>query len=121
MKHRWTAIALIVVGLYSIYAWRFGDWTPNIKGQVWNLSGSFYRLFLLSLILIAYRSTAMRLATLLMILFDLVIASCTGAWLVYRWEIVPGQGCTERLHIPLGFIGAALGLVLLLWISEKNK
>ncbi len=121
MKHWLTAITLLCVGMYAIYAWRFGDWSPNIKGQVWNLSGSFYRLFLLSLILVAYRSTAMRLATLLMILFDLVIAGCTTGWLIYRWEIIPGQGCTERLAIPLGVIGAALGLALLLWITESNK
>ncbi len=105
--------------MYAVYAWRFGDWTPSIKGQVWNLSGSIYRLFLLLLVLIAYRSTAMRLVTLLLILFDLVISGCTGAYLVYRWEIVPGQGCTENLHIHLGVIGAGLGLALLLWITEK--
>ena len=119
MKHKWTAIALLLVGMYAIYAWRFGDWSPAVKGQVWNLTGSFYRLFLLSLILVAYRSVAVKLVTLLLILFDLVISGCTAAYLIYRWEIVPGQGCTEQLHIPIGIIGALLGLAILLWITEK--
>lgn len=121
MKHRYTAITLLLIGMYAVYAWQFGDWTPRIKGQVWNLSGSIYRLFLLSLILVAYRSTAMRFATLLMILFDLVIAGCTTGWLIYRWEIIPGQSCTERLSLPLGVLAVVLGLVLLLWITERTK
>jgi hypothetical protein len=114
-----TALVLLFVGLFSAYSWQAVD-DPKTAGYVWSLSGSAYRILLLSLLVVAIRSTAFRLVCGLLILFDTIATACTALYLLSPWPTVLGQSCTSRLNIPLGVIGAVSGLVLLLLILNRK-
>ncbi len=107
------------MGLFSAYSWQMVD-DPKIAGHVWTLSGSAYRLLLLSLLVVAVRSTTFRLVCGLLIIFDTVATACTALYLLNPWPTVPGQSCTSRLHMPLGMIGAVSGLALLISILRHK-
>jgi hypothetical protein len=93
---------------------------PKIAGVVWNLSGSGLRLLLLLLIVVAFRSRAMTAVCALMIAGELVVSGCSIAYLYSPWPTIPGQSCTARLDLPLGVMGAVLGLVLVLAIVRRR-
>ncbi len=114
-----TSLLLLLTGLFAAYSWQMVDDT-RIAGHIWTLSGSAYRLFLLSLLVVAIRLTAFRLVCGLLIVFDTVATACTALYLLNPWTTVPGQSCTSRLNMPLGIIGAVSGLALLISILRHK-
>lgn len=118
MRYRCLAIILLLAGLLHSYLWEMVD--PKLSGLVWNLSGSALRLLLLLLIAISFQSAAMRLVCWLLIAGEMVTTACTAAYLIRPWLTVAGESCTARANLPLGVLGAVIGLALILSLVKKN-
>lgn len=121
MRHGWTAISLLIVGLLCTYLWQIIGGDQLRIGQIWNISGAIYRMFLLSIIAIAYRSREITIVAILLFAFDLLVVGCTGIYMFSPWPSGPEEEfCSTRLGIPLGVCGALLGLAILLNIVRRR-
>lgn len=117
--HRWTALILLLVGLAAAYLWQVTAFDP---AYVWNASGATYRVLLLGLVAVAYKSTPVRLVCLLLSGCDLMVAGCSIAYLIQPWQVSPDQElCSSRLNMPLGLVGAVLALGLVIYIVRGKK
>lgn len=112
MKYRGIAIALLLGCLFNTFAWQLAE--PKLMGHVWSLSGSLLRLLLIGLVAVAFRSKWIALVALFMAGEELIVLGCTTAFLVNPWIPIPGESCTARLNLPLGVLGAVLGLAILI-------
>lgn len=121
MRHARSAALLLSAGLLAAYAWQLGDFTPAVRGQVWNVSGAGLRLVLLGFVAVAYPSRSMRAVCALLATFDVMVAGCGVAFLWRPWPIVPGQSCAAQLHLPLGVLGALAGLALMVAIVRGPR
>lgn len=126
MKHRTLATVLLVIGCVVAYFWqvvqKLGVNDPDVLGQVWNLSTSVYRVGLLTLVALAYRSKVVLSVTALLSAFDLMVAGCSAMWLYEPWEVYPGQElCSTRFHFPLGLLGAVIALILVINIVRGKR
>lgn len=119
MPHKWTALGLLLAGLAAAYLWQM---TPLDPAHVWNASGAAYRVLLLCLVAVAYRSIAVAWVCLLLSVFDLMVAGCSTAFLYSPWPILPDQElCSTELNVPLGLVGAVTALGLLIFIVRDKK
>lgn len=126
MRHRCTAFALLLLGLFVAFVWTIPNhlWPLDreMVGQVWNASGAVLRIGTFLLLIVAYRTWEMVAVCCLLMTFDLMVAGCSLAFLYSPWVIDPSQeACSQRLHIPLGIVGALIGLLLLLAILRGKK
>lgn len=121
MKHKATALAMLIAGCIASYGWQFLP--PHFAGAAWYITQSLWQVLLLALLAAIYRSAAVVLVCALLSVFSLMVAGCEAAFLVNPWPMNPGDElCSARLNYPLGLLGAviALGLVLSI-IREKTS
>ena len=121
MKHKATALALLLAGCAASYGWQFVP--AQYVGAAWYISQSLWQVALLALLAVVYRSLSVVLVCALLAVFSLMVAGCEAAFLVKPWPMNPGDElCSARLNYPLGLLGAviALGLVMSI-VREKRK
>jgi hypothetical protein len=111
MKHRNTALALLLVGMALSYGWQ---WAPEeLMGTAWNITTSVLVILLLALLGLVLASPEIWLVAALLAVFKLVVITCDVWYAVAPWPVKPGQAlCSARLNLPLGVVGLFLGVVL---------
>lgn len=119
MKHKTTALALLVAGLFAAYAWQV---LPDTRA-VWQITQSLWQVGLLALLAALYRSWAVVAVCALLSCFALMVAGCELAYKLKPWPMNPGDElCSAGLNYPLGLLGAVIALVLVVAIiREKRK
>lgn len=111
MTSRALALLLLVVGCAAAYGWQFVP--PERAAIVWNMTGALYRVFLLALVALTLRSRTIAAVALLLAAFDLMVAGCSGLYMLAPWPILPGdERCSTRFNLPLGLVGSVIALVL---------
>ena len=121
MKHKRTALALLLIGCAAAYGWQFVP--AQYVSAAWYISQSLWQVVLLALVASLYRSRAVVLVCALLAVFSLMVAGCEAAFVIEPWPMNPGDElCSARLNYPLGLLGAviALGLVMSI-VREKRK
>lgn len=121
MRHRWTALALLMIGMAAAYGWQFAP--DRHIAMVWNTAQGLWPVVLLALLAVAYPSWEMRAVCALLSVFGLMVAGCSLAFMIRPWPILPSdERCSAGLNYPLGLLGAviALGLVMSI-VREKRK
>lgn len=122
MKHGATAALLIVAAMGKHFGWQFSGTDVEIVGQVWNIGSSVLSVAVLILLGAAYRSREMWAACLVLAACEVVIGTCSVAWLVNPWEMLPGDDfCSARVNLPLGILGAVAFLGVLLSVTRETK
>jgi hypothetical protein len=120
VKHKATALALLVIGCAAAYGWQFVP--AQYVGAAWYISQSLWQVVLLALLACVYRSRAVVLVCALLAVFSLMVAGCEAAFLVKPWPMNPGDElCSARLNYPLGLLGAVIALGLVLSIIREQK
>ncbi len=120
MKHRTTALALLLIGCIAAYGWQIVP--EQYVGATWYISQSLWQVMLLALLACVYRSRAVVLVCVLLSVFSLMVAGCEAAYIVKPWAINPGDElCSARLNYPLGLLGAVIALGLVLSIIREKK
>jgi hypothetical protein len=105
------ALMLLAGGMAANYAWQ---WMPaDMQADVWNASKALLIVALLGLVAIAWRCFEVGAAAALLAVYELEVAGCSLAWLVHPWPVRLGEEqCSAALGLPLGLIGALIGLYL---------
>lgn len=120
MKHRTTALVLLVIGCAAAYGWQMVP--EQHLGAAWYISQSLWQVMLLALLACVYRSRAVVLVCALLACFSLMVVGCEAAYLVKPWPMNPGDElCSARLNYPLGLLGAVIALGLVLSIIREKK
>lgn len=120
MKHKATALALLVIGCAAAYGWQMVP--EQHLGAAWYISQSLWQVMLLALLAVVYRSRAMVRVCALLSVFSIMVAGCETAYLIKPWAIKPGDElCSARLNYPLGLLGAVIALGLVLSIIREQK
>lgn len=121
----WAALLLLLVGSWAAYFWQAAQLLnadPDFVGQAWNVSTAVFRLLMLTLLWNAYRSNKnMQRVIWLLMTFDVIVASCSTAFILFPWPIIPGQSCTAPLQLPFGILGAVMALLLILDIVKGKR
>ena len=120
MKHKTTALALLLIGCAAAYCWQFVP--AQYVGAAWYISQSLWQVLLLALLACIYRSRAVVLVCALLAAFSLMVVGCEVAYIVKPWAMTPGDElCSARLNYPLGLLGAVIALGLVLSIIREQK
>ncbi len=120
MKHRTTALALLLIGCAAAYGWQFVP--SQYVGAAWYISQGLWQVVLLGLLAGLYRSRAVVAVCALLAGFSGMVAGCEAAYLVNPWPMNPGDElCSARLNYPLGLLGAVIALGLVLSIIREQK
>lgn len=120
MKHKATALALLLIGCAAAYGWQFAP--AQHAGAAWYISQGLWQVALLALVACTYRSWAVVVVCALLAAFGLMVAGCEAAYLVNPWSMNPGDElCSARLNYPLGLLGAVIALGLVLSIIREQK
>ena len=118
MRHKTTALALLVTGLFAAYAWQV---LPDTRA-VWQITQSLWQVGLLALLAALYRSWAVVFVCTLLSCFSLMVAGCEIAYKIRPWHINPGDElCSAGLNYPLGLLGAVIALALVVAIIREKK
>lgn len=120
MKHKATALALLMAGLLVGYGWQIAP-TEHV-GAVWAVTQSLWQVGLLALLAALYRSWAVVAVCALLSCFALMVAGCELAYKLRPWPISPGDElCSAGLNYPLGLLGAVIALALVVAIIREKK
>lgn len=120
MKNKNTALALLIVGCAGSYFWQLAP--AQYVDMVWNITGSLYRLFLLGIIALCFRSKSVASVAVLLCVFDLMVVGCSALYMVDPWPINPGdERCSTRFNYPLGVMGAVIALILVVNIVRGKR
>lgn len=120
MRHKTTALALLLVGLAAAYGWQLA---PDEQiAMVWNVAQGLWPVFLLALIAATYRTREVAAVCALLSVFGLMVAGCSLAFMIRPWPILPGdERCSAGLNYPLGLLGAVIALALVVAIIREKK
>lgn len=114
------ALVLLIVGCAAAYGWQLAS--PEQIALVWNASGALYRVVLLAVIALLAWRRAVTLVSLLLAVFDLMVAGCSVLYLIEPWPILPtDERCSARLNFPLGLLCAVVALVLTVHIARGKQ
>lgn len=118
MKHKRLSAALLLAGSVHWLAYRNVD--PELRGQVWNLTGHALSTLAIGWLAYVYRaSPAVVIVAALVAAWTAQVAFCSGWWLVERWPRVAGESlCSERLGFPLGTLGCVAALLVAAHLSK---
>lgn len=105
------ALALLVVGLISCYAWQ---WVPAADaGSVFAMVTHWYIVVLLLVLGLVLQDARVWWVTCYLCVCSLMVVGCNAWWLAAPWQAAPGDElCSTRLNWPLGAIGLVLFLAL---------
>lgn len=120
MRHKAVALALLVAGMFLSYAWYL---VPEaVAAQAWNVSQSALVIFCLGIIGLVFATPEVWAVAALLAIFKAAVIGCTVWYLVDPWPVLPGQAtCSARLNMPLGFVGLALGVLLVARIAREKS
>ena len=120
MKHKTTALALLLLGLAAAYGWQLSP--DGHIATVWNITQGLWPVFLLALIAATYRTWEVAAVCVLLSVFGLMVAGCELAFVIHPWPILPGdERCSAGLNYPLGLLGAVIALALVVAIIREKK
>jgi hypothetical protein len=105
------ALGLLTGGMLGNYLWQ---WVPtDAQGDVAAASQALLIVGLLALVALAWQSFEVFAAAGLIAVYELQVAGCSIAYLFHPWPVRPGdEQCSALLGLPLGLIGALIGLYL---------
>ena len=116
MRHRWTALVLLLAGAGACFAWQAYPKDAETIALVMYASQAAFNALCLALLALAYRSWAMAATCLMFAAFNVLLVGCSAAWFIAPWPDLPGdEMCSAGLNVPVG-VGVSL---LLLWVVLK--
>jgi len=115
------AAGLLVLGVAHNQAHKLAP--AEHAAMVWNVTGHALALYLLALVLLAWRSSrAVLLVGALIAGYLLQVLGCSLWWLLDPWPLVEGgEICSDRLHFPLGTLGLAAALLVAAELAKLLK
>jgi len=121
VRHRITALVLLVAGMMSSYAYYHAD--PENQALVWNLSTNALCLLLLAFIAAVYASWEVVAVCAVIGGFKAAVVACSTWFYFAPWPVVPGKPlCSQRLDMPLGVVGLIIGALLVIELAGgKNQ
>ena len=120
MKHRKTALLLLVVGVSKTTAWKLAPVVA--QSMIWNVSQSIAQIVVLLLLGLIYQSKAMWLVIALTAGLELQTAACSVLFLVHPWVREPdGELCSSGLHFPVGLLSAWVAIIVLTYIRSNRE
>lgn len=120
MRHRLTALALLLLGVGKLMAWHAAP--DAYKADAWNIGGAAFAAALLFVLGLVHGSLVMWLAVALLAAFELSTIGCNAAYMINPWPVAPGDElCTARVDLPLELAACLMTLALVVHIVRAKK
>lgn len=122
MRHRWTALVLLLVGALASFGWQFYPLDAETIALVMYATQSLFQALLLGLLMNAYRSWAMWIACGMFAAMNLLFVGCSVAYLIAPWPENPeDEMCSAGLNLPIGVGVSVLICWAVLTITGETK